>query len=192
MNDDLPIREKILIHVCCGPCSIHPLERLLSDGHEVTALWYNPNVHPLREYLRRREGAVQVAERFGIRIICLDDEARPETFLREVAFREASRCLLCHRLRLEKTIQIARRGRFEAFTTSLLYSRQQRHDQIRELARDIAGSGRLRFHYEDYRTGWQRGIKQSLAWGIYRQDYCGCIYSEFERFQGDMKSLSRV
>jgi hypothetical protein len=93
--------------------------------------------------------------------------------------------MLCYRMRLERTAQIAKRGGFAAFSSTLLYSKQQRHDDIRGLGRDLAARG-VPFLYRDFRTGWQRGIEESQRMGIYRQQYCGCLYSEVERFHKEL------
>ena len=141
-------------------------------------MFYNPNIHPLQEYLRRREGVVQVAERLGIPVIFKDEEYDSRTYFRAVTFREAGRCLICYALRLGRTLNIARRGGFDCFTTTLLYSKFQKHEELRILGRDMACGPGPDFYYEDFRTGWSRGIALSKEWGIYRQQYCGCLYSK--------------
>lgn len=180
---------RILLHICCGPCTITPVLRLQEQGHEITGLFYNPNIHPLQEYLRRREALLQTSRRLGIKVIWLDREYAPQRWFREVTLREASRCRLCYALRLEKTQKIARRGGFDGFSTTLLYSRQQKHEAIARLGRDIAGDQAPGFVYQDFREGWNEGIETSKAWGLYRQQYCGCLYSEFERFSGELNDL---
>jgi hypothetical protein len=150
-------------------------------------LYYNPNIHPLREYVRRREGAEQVAERLGIKLICKDDEYDPGSYLREVVHREPSRCFFCYRLRLERTLSIARRGGFDRFSSTLLSSKQQQHDRIAELAGALAGGGAPGFHYQDFRPGLSEGQKACRQWGVYMQQYCGCIYSEWERYQKELR-----
>jgi len=175
--------------MCCGPCSISVVRALREEGFSVTGFFYNPNIHPLREYLARREAAVETAARLEIPVIFKDDEYDPGVYLRETAFREANRCFHCYRIRLERTVSIARRGGFSCFSSTLLYSRMQKHEMIRDLGRDIAGSGKSAFLYRDFRTGWKEGIETSKAWGIYRQQYCGCIYSEFERYRGELAKL---
>jgi len=181
--------KRILLHMCCGPCSISVVRALLGEGYAVTGFFYNPNIHPLVEYLKRREGAARTADRLGIPVIFKDDEYDPAVYLRETAFREANRCFHCYRLRLERTLSIARRGRFDFFSSTLLYSKMQKHEVIRDLGRDLAGSGNTGFLYRDFRTGWKEGIATSKDWGIYRQQYCGCIHSEFERYRGELASL---
>lgn len=177
---------KILVHICCGPCAITPIRALIGAGMDVTGFYYNPNIHPLQEYLRRREGVVQVAGRLGIPVIYKDDEYDPKTYFRAVTFREPNRCQPCYALRLERAVSIARRGGFDAFTTTLLYSKHQKHEQIMTMGRDLAEGSGVRFHYEDFRLGWSEGIAQSKEWDIYRQQYCGCLYSEFERYASEL------
>lgn len=182
-------QETVLLHLCCGPCAIVPVQSLQEQGLKVIGLFYNPNIHPLQEYLRRRKAVSQAAERLSIDVIYKDDEYDPEHYFRQVAFRENNRCLLCYQLRLERTLSIAKRGRFTFFSTTLLYSKQQKHESVAGLARDMAGNGRVRFLDQDFRPGWREGIKTSQEWGLYRQQYCGCIYSEVERYQSELRKL---
>lgn len=177
---------KILVHLCCGPCAIAPVQALLEAGHQVTGFFYNPNIHPLQEYLRRRDGMFAVAERLGIPVICKDDEYDPQTYFRAVSFRESNRCLLCYVMRFERTLAIAKRGGFDAFSTTLLYSKFQKHDEMRRLGADMAVGTGVVFHYQDFREGWSHGVTTSKDWGIYRQQYCGCLYSEFERYRCEL------
>ena len=179
--------RRILLHICCGPCSIYPVRRLQEQGFEVTGLYYNFNIHPAQEYIRRREGAKEVAAGMGFKLICRDEDYNPETYLRSVAFREENRCFLCYQLRLSRVLSIAGNGGFDFFSSTLLYSRFQKHDLICSLAADMAGSGKVRFWREDFRLGWQEGIDLSKKWGIYRQQYCGCVYSEFERYRREVR-----
>lgn len=174
---------RLLLHICCGPCSIEPLRDLLAKGVEVTGLYYNPNIHPLTEYAKRRDGCLQVAQQLGVRIIVKDDEYDPRAWLRRVAFREDNRCMLCHQMRLERTRGVAKTGKFDAFSTTLLYSRFQKHQQIRDLGRDMAAGGGPGFLYHDWRVDWDEGVRTSKEMGIYRQQYCGCLYSEIERYR---------
>ncbi|GAB7021817.1 epoxyqueuosine reductase QueH [Salidesulfovibrio brasiliensis] len=176
---------RILLHICCGPCSISVIRRLQDQGYAVTGFFHNPNIHPLSEYLKRRDGCLEVAERLGIKAIVKDEEYDPKGFLRAVAWREDNRCFHCYAMRLERTVSIAKRGRFPFFTSTLLYSKMQKHDEIARLGKDMGG-GKTAFHYEDFRTGWKEGIETSKEWGIYRQQYCGCIHSEFERYKGQL------
>ena len=171
----------ILLHTCCGPCALYPLHTLRTAGHDVTGFFYNPNIHPYQEYCLRRDAAVQMAEQEAMPLIMHDDYDL-EGFLSNVAAAPESRCTYCYASRLRATAQVAAREGFDAFSAALLYSRYQKHDEIRELGEQIGRELGIAFHYEDFRPGWQEGIRLSKELGLYRQQYCGCIYSEKERY----------
>jgi hypothetical protein len=118
------------------------------------------------------------------------DEYGMEDFLRSVAFRENDRCRHCYYDRLAYTARVAAKGRFDGFTTTLLYSKFQDHDMLRSIAESLAGKYEVDFLYRDFREGWTEGVRISKERGIYRQPYCGCIYSERDRFYSSaMKTL---
>lgn len=172
---------KILLHICCANCAIYPVERLTEQGVDVAGYFFNPNIHPYQEYQRRLETLRQYSASVGLNLICRD-EYLLEEFLRNVSGREKERCAYCYAVRLESAAREAKQGLFDGFSTTLLYSIYQKHALIREIGERIAGKYGLRFHYEDFRAGWGRGIERSKAMKLYRQQYCGCIYSEKERF----------
>ncbi len=172
---------KVLLHTCCANCAIVPLKRLREAGLHPTGFFYNPNVHPYQEYLRRKETIEAYAQRAGLEMI-YEDQYDLEGFLRGVVFREHERCRYCYHSRLEATARMAKRGKFGAFTTTLLYSKHQNHSLIKEIGEGLAAQFSVPFHYEDFRQWWQQGIGESKAIGLYRQQYCGCIYSEKERY----------
>ena len=284
---------RVLVHICCGPCSITVLQRLQDAGHEPVGLFFNPNIHPLAEYLRRREGAIQAAAKLSVPLILADtlpeaeqswtapgstpgsapcstsapspdstpgstlgstpgyapgsaespalkssgsslfpdpafaDSAafsdsgvsvsltvpptaprtgdsdssapfrialpdlppavNPIPWLQAVSGREDKRCLFCWSMRLRKTAQLAAARGFEAISTSLLYSRHQDHERIRRMGEALAASHALSFAYQDFRSSWQDGIRISKDWGIYRQQYCGCMFSEYDRYARDCR-----
>lgn len=172
---------KILLHICCAPCAIYPLKELRSEGLEVTGFFYNHNIHPYQEYRRRLDTVREYANKVDLTVV-YRDEYRLEEFLEAVADNPGQRCLYCYASRLEATAQAAVENGFSAFTSSLLYSRYQKHDTIRELGESIGARYGIRFHYDDFRRGWQEGVHISKEVGLYRQQYCGCIYSEKERY----------
>ena len=178
---------KILLHICCAPCAIYPLKILRERGNDVYGLFYNPNIHPYSEYKRRLDTFEEYAKDVGLKIIA-SDEYPMEEFLRNVVFREENRCRYCYYSRLEYTAHIARRGNFEGFTTTLLYSKFQDHDEITHLGDNLAKKYGVDFCYYDFREGWKEGIDISRRLGMYRQQYCGCIYSEKERFYKKSKT----
>ena len=209
---------RILVHICCGPCGITVVQRLREQGHKLTGLFFNPNIQPLTEYMRRREGAALMAGRMHFPLLFADSLPEPEQrwsdpwlresweeewsgagiplpavdpvpWLRAVAGRETERCLFCWRLRLQKTAELATNRRFDAFTSSLLYSRYQNHEAIRDIGKSMDSAEGPAFVYEDFRVFWQEGVRLSKDWGIFRQQYCGCLYSEYERYNRDFSRL---
>ena len=174
---------KILLHVCCAPCTIYPLKVLRGQGHEVKGFFYNPNIHPFTEF-RRRLDTVSVYATVAHLPVTIDDTYNVEAFLNRVLPFGKDRCLECYRVRLDRTFVEARNTRAEAVTTTLLYSRYQRHDEIAAIAEELSRTHSVPFHYVDFRTGWKEGQDESRNLGLYRQQYCGCIVSEQERFAG--------
>lgn len=172
---------KILLHICCGPCALFPLQQLRAAGHEVTGFFYNHNIHPYQEYVKRRDAAIQMAALQAVPLIMHDDYDL-ERFLANVANDPEKRCSYCYESRLRAAAKAAVDGGFDAFTASLLYSRYQKHEEIKKLGEQIGSEYGILFYYQDFRQGWQDGIKQSKELGLYRQQYCGCIYSEKERY----------
>jgi predicted adenine nucleotide alpha hydrolase (AANH) superfamily ATPase len=157
---------------------------LLEQGHSVTGYFYNPNIHPLAEYLKRRDGAGEVAAKYGLPMIWAMEEGDYDTagWLNLVYGQAEERCPRCWQMRLDKCLGQAKNLGFDAFSTTLLYSIYQNHERIRQLA-EQAGTGHEKtptFYYRDFRTDWQEGVDISKEWGIYRQKYCGCIFSENE------------
>lgn len=172
---------RVLLHICCANCAIYPVEWLRSQGHEVRGLFFNPNVQPYQELARRREAVERLSAEMQLPVIYMDKYPLEE-FLRRVVFREAQRCLICYQWRLGTAARVARRGRHDAFTTTLLFSKHQDHQLVAALAAEEARRSGVAFLEEDFRTGWNEGNRRSRELGLYRQSYCGCIYSERDRF----------
>ncbi len=173
---------RVLLHICCAPCALMPVQELGSQGHELMGLFYNPNVQPYLEHQRRLETLTGWAEDEGLRLIVHDDYD-PEKWFRQMAYRESMRCSICYHMRLTRAAQVARKGGFDAFCTTLLYSVRQKHDLIIETGRAVAKRHGVNFLEQDFRPHWKAGVALSLEKGLYRQPYCGCIYSERDRFQ---------
>lgn len=169
--------------MCCGPCACWPIKSLRAEGHELRGFFFNPNIHPHAEFSRRLEAARDLAGLEDLPLIVRDDYPL-EDWLRAVVWRESMRCEHCYHLRLDAAARLAAKSGFDAFTTTLLYSRQQKHDRIRRKAEAAGRQYGVRFLYRDFREGWRKGIEISKAAGLYRQDYCGCIYSERDRRLG--------
>jgi epoxyqueuosine reductase len=180
---------KILLHSCCGPCTIYPLGVLREEGYAVMGFFYRHNIHPYTECLRRQETLERYAAEQELRVI-IQAGYDMEGFIRSVAFREQERCRYCYHDRLRAAALVARKGKFDAFTSTLLYSRHQKHDLIHEMGDAIGRESGVPFLYRDFRVGWKEGIAASQKLGMYRQPYCGCIYSEKERYYRDSSPAS--
>lgn len=172
---------RILLHICCGNCAIYPVKKMREQNHEITGYFYNDNIHPYREFRKRLETTREYAEKVELPV-SFDETYRLEEFLAAVAQDSADRCQYCYRSRLMATARQAHKRGFEGFSTTLLYSRYQKHQKIVEFGRELAQEYDLEFHAEDFRSGWHEGIKISKEMGLYRQQYCGCIYSEKDRY----------
>jgi len=178
---------KLLLHICCAPCEIFPLEQLRSKGFEVTAFFYNPNVHPLSEYKSRRQAVEDYSKSAGLNAIF--PEYSPKEFLQAVNGKENNpgRCEICWDLRLSRTAEEARDKGFTNFTTTLLVSPYQDQDLIKKIGEAAAKNSGVRFYYEDFRPGFRKAHDEAKTKGIYCQKYCGCIYSEIERSRKQAK-----
>ena len=172
---------KILLHICCANCAIYPVEQIKEKRNEVVGYFFNPNIHPYQEYQKRLEALKKYSERVGLEMI-YRDEYLLEEFLRNVSHRVKERCQYCYSVRLEATAREAKKNAFDRFSTTLLQSTHQDHALIKETGERIAREIGIPFYYEDFRQGWKKGVEVSKAMELYRQQYCGCIYSEKERF----------
>ena len=172
---------KILIHLCCAPCSIYPVESMKAKGFEVMGFFYRHNIHPYSECLKRQENLESYARQIGLRLI-IQDGYDLEGFIQNVVYREKDRCHYCYHDRLRTTALLANRGKFDYYSSTLLYSKFQKHDLIKSIGESIGKSTGVPFFYEDFRSGWKEGIEKSKDLQMYRQQYCGCIYSEKERY----------
>ncbi len=173
--------DSILIHACCANCLLYPYEILKEHFERVMVFWYNPNIHPYQEYQKRLQAMKEAEKALNLKVIYRDTYPLEE-WLQAVVFREEERCFYCYHQRLSATVQVAKRGNFTCYTTTLLYSKQQKHDTIRKIGESLGKRYGVGFLYEDFRQGWKRGIQFSQELGLYRQQYCGCIYSERDRF----------
>ncbi|WP_310600777.1 epoxyqueuosine reductase QueH [Desulfobulbus sp.] len=178
---------RILLHVCCGPCTVYPLRRLREQGHRVSCFFYNPNIHPFQEFRRRLDAVRQLAEAADCPME-IDERYGLTEYLRRVVFHEAERCSRCYDLRLAAAAVRAAAGGFDAFSSTLLYSKYQNHRLLDTLGGQLAAANGVGWYYEDFRQGWQEGIDESIRLGLYRQPYCGCIYSEQERYDKRLRN----
>ena len=189
---------KLLMHMCCGPCSCYPTERLRAEGIEPVGYFFNPNIHPYEEWRRRLNAARMLSEKVGLELV-VDNHYGLREYLSRVlplvsdedtirySDGRHARCRVCYAWRIGQTAAYASEHGFDAFTTTLLYSRHQNHEVVKSIGETFSRQYDVAFHYEDWREGWQRGIDLSIELGLYRQNYCGCIFSEEERFSSELR-----
>lgn len=183
----------LLLHMCCGPCSCYPVKVLREQGIEPTGYFFNPNIHPYKEWDMRLKAAEEFAARSELKIIT-DKHYMLRDFLRRALAAEQAengRCRMCYTWRLEETARYAAENGFDAFTSTLFYSIYQQHELMKETAEHFAKVYGVKFHYEDFRPGWQEGIDMSVELGLYRQPYCGCIFSEEERYSRELRKARK-
>ena len=173
--------EKTLMHCCCAPCSVRCIEDLRGEGIEPTAYWYNPTIHPYQEYKARRDTLVSYAPSIGMALI-VDESYGLRPFVKAVAADINHRCCYCYACRLDRTARYAAENGFESFTTTLLISPYQDHDLIRSLGEQMGKKYGVAFLYRDFRPGFRDGQAKARSLGFYMQKYCGCIFSEEDRY----------
>lgn len=184
MNKTINLHKgnKILLHSCCGPCSSSVIEKL-KPFFDITVLFYNPNIEPKDEYIKRKEEQIKLLDILKIKyfeIDYLNDEYRSIIKGYEKEPENGQRCLLCYELRLNKTAQIAKENNFDLFTTTLTVSPYKNSEKINELGIKIGKENNVLYLISDFKKkdGYKRSIELSKKYNIYRQDYCGCIFSK--------------
>lgn len=168
----------ILLHICCAPCSIFPIEMMRGEKHRIAGFFYNPNIHPYSEYLKRKESVEKYSKEVGLNVIYADYDV--ENYFQNIIYDETmrNRCPVCWWMRLLKAAKFAKENGFDAFTTTLLGSPYQDHEMLKIIGEDIAKKSEVGFFYMDFRTGFRDGQEKAKEKGLYRQNYCGCIFSE--------------
>ena len=192
---------KLLLHTCCAPCLTAFLAGLNEENIRPYLFWYNPNIHPYTEYSSRRESLIAFAHGNKLELSA-DNDYGLRCFIRGLFKRNdpaglqdnadksidemsaENRCLFCYRIRLERTAQYAVENGFDSFSTTLLASPYQNHDFIRKTGEECAAQYGIDFFYRDYRKRYREGRETARAQGSYMQKYCGCIFSEEERYLG--------
>lgn len=177
-----------LLHICCAPCANQCIDVLRTDGCAVTGYWYNPNIHPFTEYRSRRNCLRDYAASIELPLIERNDYGlRP--FVRAVAEDIDGRCVKCYSMRLYAAAHEAKEGGFDSFTSSLFISPYQNHELLREVAERAAAEYGVTFLYRDFRPLFRAGQERARELGMYIQKYCGCVFSEEERYLKAKKTL---
>lgn len=166
---------KVLLHTCCGPCSVFPVMVLREKGHNIHCFFYNPNIHPREEFDKRRQSFEKFMGISNLPFTVSDEfmQQKWENYNDE----EDARCKMCYRMRLEQTVRFAKENGFDSFTTTLLVSPYQKHDLIKRICEELEQQYGVPFLYIDYRPGFREGQRGAREAGLYMQKYCGCIKS---------------
>ena len=173
---------KLLMHTCCAPCSVYCIESLRNEGIEPTLYWYNPNIHPYIEYKTRRDTLKEYSKQINIKAI-FNEEYGVDEFCKNVTCDLKNRCVnYCYKVRLEQTVKYAKENGFDAFTSTLFVSPYQKHEELKVLCEKLAEKYNIQFLYRDFRVGFREGQAKARELGLYMQKYCGCIFSEEDRY----------
>ena len=170
------------MHTCCAPCSVYCIDKLREEGIEPTLYWYNPNIHPYQEYKARLECLIDYAKKVNCELI-IEDEYGLDEFCKNVSDSLDTRCVdYCYPVRMRKTFEYAKENGFDTVTTTLLYSIYQKHDYIKLLCEKLSKEFEIDFLYKDFRVGFWEGHDKAKENCNYMQKYCGCVFSEEDRF----------
>ncbi|NLA15418.1 MAG: epoxyqueuosine reductase QueH [Bacteroidales bacterium] len=177
--------SRLLLHACCGPCVTTALERLV-ENHEVSVFFFNPNIYPNEEYVKRKKETQRyVQNTYGLKVPFIEGDSNPNLFFKSVHGYEnepegGERCSLCFRLRLEETARYAKKNGFSGFCTTLTLSPHKNAKLINQLGEEIASSIRnVTYFPSDFKKkdGFRRSVELAKEQDLYRQTYCGCIFS---------------
>jgi len=161
----------ILLHICCAPCSLYTIDKLKQDGHNVQGFFYNPNIYPSAEYKLRRQAVVDMSKKINVNVMYNDNNVGANNYS---PLQKPQRCNNCWRMRLCETSKTAKRESFDAFSTTLLISPYQNHDEIRIIGDELGKETKVDFYYDDFRAGFRKSQEMAKEQGVYRQKYCGC------------------
>lgn len=179
---------KTLLHTCCAPCSIECINALKNEGISPTLFWFNPNIHPYTEYKARKEGLINHAANNGL-YLEIDENYGLREFINGIYPAFDNRCEYCYRTRLFRTAEYAKANGYDCFSATLLISPYQNHELIRRVGEEAAAEFHASFLYRDFRPFFRDGQKQARELGVYMQKYCGCIFSEEERYCSKKQSI---
>ncbi|MCL2311343.1 MAG: epoxyqueuosine reductase QueH [Firmicutes bacterium] len=172
---------RILLHVCCAPCSIMFIKEIKKINLDLTLFWYNPNIYPSEEYCARKSSFEKFVSDMGLNVQYDKDNLRKDiddnfqTFINSINIK--NRCEGCYTLRIKKTSITAKEEHFTYFSTTLLVSPYQKHDLICEVSRKLSDKYKIKFFYKDFRPSFRQGQAEARKLGLYIQNYCGCCFS---------------
>ncbi len=171
---------RLLLHICCANCALYPVIELRGEGVDITGYWFNPNIHPYGEYQLRLDTLKDLQNRWHLDVH-FDQRYSLKEYL-DGSLKSDNRCAFCYTMRLEETARFAKDNGFDAFSTTLMVSPYQKFDIIVEKGMSISERYNIEFLVKDWRSRYRDGLSLSREMGLYRQKYCGCIFSEMERY----------
>ena len=190
------MKKRLLLHACCAPCSIAIIDEL-KDDYDISIFFYNPNVHPKKEYEERKKYVQQICNEFNV--LMIEGEYDVENWFKKMKGLEKEpegglRCNKCFAMRLEKTAQYASKHKFDIFASSLTTGRNKKASIINPLGYEFAKKYGIKFLDIDWKKGGrqEKSIKMAKERGIYRQNYCGCIFSLQERIEWEKKKTKII
>ena len=179
---------KLLLHSCCGPCSTYPIKVLREENIDITSFWFNTNIHPYTEYKARFDSYKKLMDMYDIPTI-VKHEYDIIKFTRAVFEKENIRCRYCYESRMDIVAKTAKENGFDTFTTTLLVSPYQKHEMLVEVCENMAKKYGVKFYYKDFREGVREGQEIARELELYMQKYCGCIYSEEDRYRKQIDKM---
>ncbi|MBI4834004.1 MAG: epoxyqueuosine reductase QueH [Planctomycetes bacterium] len=178
---------KLLLHICCVVCACALADKFRKEGTEVTGYFYNPNIHPFQEFLKRLKAVKTFAEQEKIKVY-YDETYGLDSFMGAIGTsaktHDKERCPKCYRMRLEEAARKAHELGCDEFTSTLIVSPQQNQEIIRKTGEEMANRHNVKFRYEELTGHYLLGKETAKKRMLYRQQYCGCIFSEAERYLG--------
>ena len=179
--------KKLLLHTCCAPCSVYCIDSLRAEKIEPTVFWYNPNIHPYIEYKTRRDCLKDYLKSIKVKGIFKESYGL-DNFCKNVIKDLPNRCVnYCYRARLSETVKFAKENGYEFFSTTLLVSPYQKHEELKAVCEELSELSGVKFLYRDFRVGFREGQAKARTLGMYMQKYCGCIFSEEDRYKNQIE-----
>lgn len=169
---------KLLLHICCSPCSVYPI-KILKEEYDITGFFYNTNIHPYIEYKNRLECLKEYSKSINLDVI-YSGKYNAKEFISNIDIN--NRCNYCYKSRLEETVKYAKDNNYDCFSTTLLVSIYQNHDLIKNICEELSKKYNIKFIYKDFREYFRKGQEEARELNLYMQKYCGCIFSESERY----------
>ena len=181
------VKPKLLLHACCGPCSSYVIE-YLSKYFDITIYYYNPNTYPEAEFYRRLDELNKFIANFNNNVKIIEENYTPSDFYNNIRGLEhlgekSRRCYNCYKLRMNRAAIYAKNNNYDYFTTTLSISPYKNANWINEIGKTLEEKIGIKYLYSDFKkkNGYKRSIELSKEYGLYRQEYCGCVYSKQEK-----------